>query len=158
MTTTLTPAVNKAAHIHSPAVTARCDNLALMGSAKSTENISSACTSKTDPPARAAACNPMLAANSTVPHHHRWLRSRLANSSTEPTALSVMQCAARCCRTSPTATHNAELSASRAAISVRPMGITPTHPGSAPRYRSKALPHNTCRVTRAPSWPWWATV
>lgn len=122
-TTTVTAAVSRAAHTHSPAVTARCDSRALMGRAKSTENISSACTSNTEPPPRAAACNPLPASNSAAPHHHhhhRWLRSSPANNSTGPNSRSVMQCAARCCNTSPVATHSAELNASNAAmISVR---------------------------------------
>ena len=44
VTTTITAAVSRPAHIHSLPLTVRCDNLALSGSANSTEGVSSACT------------------------------------------------------------------------------------------------------------------
>ncbi len=70
-TTTITAAVSKLAQIHSPLLIVRCDNLALSGSAKSSESVRSACTSSTEPWPNAAACNAMLVASSSAPYHQR---------------------------------------------------------------------------------------
>jgi hypothetical protein len=71
VTIAVTAAVSSPAQAHSAPVTARCDDLALIGSANSTESMSSACTSSTEPWLNAAACNAMLAPSRTAPHHQR---------------------------------------------------------------------------------------
>ncbi len=121
VTITFTAAVSKRAQTHSLPVTARWDNLALIGSANSSDRTSSACTSSTEPWPSAAACNAMLTTIIKAPHRHRWLRSSVANNSRWPTD-AVIRCVARCSSTSPIATQSAAPSASSAAISVLAIG------------------------------------
>lgn len=59
-------------------------------------------------------------------HHRRGLDTFAGRDGIDAGKFGVIRCVARCCRTSPIATHSAELSASNAAISTLSMcGFTP---------------------------------